>query len=176
MSSTPSPAAPIRIGPLARATGVSVQAIRYYERQGLIAPVRRRESGYREYTPDTIEAVRFIRHAQQMGFKLAEIGDLLRLRRRVATSGSRGADAVRAAVLAKRADVTRRMDQLRAVRDTLDGLLDTCDRLCHGDTRPDECPIFEAIDHADPPGSIAPASRLGRRGGRARSTALHPSP
>jgi len=165
---------PLRIGTLAAATGVSVQAVRYYERRGLIAPTSRRASGYREYAPDTIESVRFIRHAQQMGFKLEEVGELLRLRRRVAGGNPRGADAVRAAVQAKRDDVTRRIEHLDAIRKTLDGLLDVCDRMCPGGDRPAECPIFEAIDHADPPGSIAPTRRTSRSGGRARSATHHP--
>lgn len=174
MNPAPPSSAPIRIGALATATGVSVQAVRYYERRGLISPTSRRASGYREYAAETVAAVQFIRHAQQMGFKLEEVGELLRLRRRVAGGRSRGADLVRAAVAAKRDDVVRRMQQLEAIRKTLDGLLDVCDRLCTGGSTPAECPIFEAIDHADPPGSIAPASRLDRSGGRARSAAHHP--
>lgn len=169
----PSPA-PLRIGALAAAADVSVQALRYYERRGLIAPIRRRESGYREYATGTIEQVRFIRHAQQMGFRLAEIDELLRLRRRVAHDGGKDADAVRAAVQAKRDDVTRRMAQLEAIGRTLDGLLETCDQMCHGSRPPAECPIFEAIDHAATPGSIAPAPRATRSGGRARSATHHP--
>jgi len=174
MDTLPPTQEPLRIGTLAAATGVSVQAVRYYERRGLIAPTNRRASGYREYAPDTVESVRFIRHAQQMGFKLEEVGELLRLRRRVAVGNPRGADAVRAAVQAKRDDVARRMEHLDAIRRTLDGLLEVCDRMCPGGDRPAECPIFEAIDHADPPGSIAPAGRISRSGGRARSAAHHP--
>jgi DNA-binding transcriptional MerR regulator len=166
----------IRIGALADATGASVQAIRYYERQGLIKPAGRRASGYRQFGSDAVDAVRFIRHAQQMGFKLDEIGELLRLRRRVASPGSKGKDAVRAAVETKRKDVAQRIQHLEAVRETLDGLLSVCDAMCSGTTRPEECPIFEAIDHADPPGSIAPAGRAGGKGGRARSAPHHPQP
>ncbi|MFN2327091.1 MAG: MerR family DNA-binding protein, partial [Gemmatimonadales bacterium] len=120
--------------------------------------------------------LRFIRHAQQMGFKLEEVGELLRLRRRVATGGTRGVDAVREAVLAKRNDVVRRLTQLEAVRETLDGLLEACDQMCTGAERPAECPIFEAIDHSETPGSIAPAPRATRSGGRARSANPPPHP
>lgn len=165
----------LRIGALATRTGASVQAIRYYERRGLIEPAARRASGYREYLPETEDAIRFIQHAQHLGFRLAEIQELLRLRRRVADGGSRGADAVRAAVLAKREDVERRMRQLAGIRDTLDGLLEACDRMCSGGSRPAECPIFEAIDHAEPPGSIAPAAPDHPDGRRARPAVPHPS-
>lgn len=170
------PPPPVRIGALAAATGASVQALRYYERRGLIRPLRRQASGYREYTPETAHDVRFIRHAQQIGFTLEEIDELLTLRRRVARGGGRGPDAVRAAVEAKRDDLTRRIGHLAAIRETLDGLLAVCDELCRGADRPAECPIFEAIDHAEPPGSIAPAAPVPRGGGRARPAALHPTP
>lgn len=176
MDTSSPPADRLRIGALATSTGVSVQALRYYERRGLIAPTSRRESGYREYNPDTAQDVRFIRHAQQMGFKLEEVGELLRLRHRISGGRSQGADAVRAAVLAKREDVDRRIRQLQSVRETLDGLLKACDQLCSGTTPPAECPIFEAIDHAETPGSIAPAPRATRRGGRARSATPPPHP
>lgn len=164
----------LRIGALAASAGVSVQAVRYYERRGLIAPASRRASGYRVYLPTTADDLRFIRHAQQMGFKLDEVGELLRLRRRVATGNTNDADAVREAVLAKRNDVVHRMNQLEAVRDTLDGLLEACNQMCTGADPPAECPIFEAIDHAGTPGSIAPAPRATRGGGRARSATHHP--
>jgi len=165
----------IRIGELAKATGTTVQAIRYYERQGLIQPAARKASGYRAFGRETIEAVQFIRHAQTIGFKLAEIGELLRLRRQVASVGSRGKDEVRQAVQAKRDDVARRIQQLQTVQSTLDGLLGVCDQMCRGTDRPDECPIFEAIDHAVSPGLIAPAGRTGGKGRRARPASHHPS-
>lgn len=173
-ATSPPPPTPVRIGALAAAAGVSVQALRYYERRGLIAPTGRRHSGYREYDPRTADDVRFIRHAQRMGFELKEIGELLRLRHRVAAGRPRGRDAVRDAVLAKLATVNRRLRDLEAIRETLEELLAICDRLCSGDDPPEECPIFEAIDHAEAPGSIAPAPRTTRRGGgRARSATLH---
>lgn len=173
-SRSPSPA-PLRIGELAEATGATVQAIRYYERQGLIRPAARKASGYRAFGSDSIEAVRFIRHAQSIGFKLAEIGELLQLRRQVASPASRGKDTVREAVEAKRQDVSRRIEHLQAVQATLDELLGVCDQMCSGTDRPEECPIFEAIDHAVPPGSIAPAGRTDGKGSRARAAAHHPS-
>lgn len=166
----------LRIGAVSQATGASIQAIRYYERHGLIPAARRGASGYREFSAETVETIRFVRHAQQIGFKLAEIGDLLQLRRRVASPGRPDRDAVRQAVQAKRDDVARRIQQLEAVQGTLDQLLASCDQMCRSDSRPEECPIFEAIDHAEPPGSIAPAARATGKGGRARSAPHHPPP
>jgi len=70
----------IRIGEVAARAGVNVQTLRYYERRGLLKPPARRPSGYREYSPDAVRVVRFIKRAQQLGFTLDETGELLRLR------------------------------------------------------------------------------------------------
>lgn len=64
----------------AQQAGVNVQTIRYYERRGLLPSPRRRTSGYRELPPDTVRRVRFIKRAQDLGFSLDEIAELLRLR------------------------------------------------------------------------------------------------
>ena len=68
------------IGELARLAGVNTQTIRFYEREGLLPPPSRRESGYRQYAPTTVEQVRFIRAAKAVGFTLEEIAQLLSLR------------------------------------------------------------------------------------------------
>jgi len=67
----------VRIGEIAGRAGVNIQTLRYYERRGLLAPASRRESGYREYDEEDVRRVRFIRRAQDLGFTLEEIGDLL---------------------------------------------------------------------------------------------------
>lgn len=166
----------LRIGAMAAASGVSVQALRYYERRGLIPAPRRRRSGYREYEPATVERVRFIRQAQEMGFRLEEVATLLRLRATVERVDPRqGDDAVRRAIVGKLADVDRRIGHLTGIRETLVSLLDACDRMCAPGTPPAECPIFDAFDHPAAPGSIAPAPRTPRAGRRARSGRPQPS-
>jgi len=70
----------IFIGKVAKAVGVSVHAIRYYERLGLLPSAHRTESGYRVYPADTVERLRFVRQAQALGFTLEEIKEILRLR------------------------------------------------------------------------------------------------
>jgi MerR family mercuric resistance operon transcriptional regulator len=70
----------LRIGEVARGAGVSIQTLRYYERRGLLKRPDRRPSGYRQYAPDTIRWIRFIKRAQELGFTLTEIQDLLWLR------------------------------------------------------------------------------------------------
>jgi DNA-binding transcriptional MerR regulator len=69
-----------RIGELAKWTHVPVDTIRYYEKLGLLAPAVRTRSGYRSFGPASAERLRFIRHAQGLGFTLEEIGELLELR------------------------------------------------------------------------------------------------
>ncbi|WP_133176245.1 heavy metal-responsive transcriptional regulator [Pelagivirga sediminicola] len=66
-----------KIGALAKATGVKIDTLRYYERIGLLSPEGRTEAGYREYAHDAIQRLRFIRKAQGLGFSLSEIGKLL---------------------------------------------------------------------------------------------------
>lgn len=69
----------MRIGEIAAEAEVNIQTLRYYERRGLLAPPTRRSSGYREYGHGDVQRVRFIRRAQDLGFTLQEIGDLLTL-------------------------------------------------------------------------------------------------
>jgi DNA-binding transcriptional MerR regulator len=70
------------IGQVAAAAAVNVQTLRYYERVGLLPRPARRASGYRTYTRDTVQRVRFIKRAQELGFTLGEIADLLAQRAR----------------------------------------------------------------------------------------------
>lgn len=70
----------LTIGHLARLAGVHIETLRYYERRGLIASPPRTRAGYRQFLPDTIRRVRFIKRAQGLGFTLEEIHDLLALR------------------------------------------------------------------------------------------------
>lgn len=69
----------MRIGEIAAEADVNIQTLRYYERRGLLAPPTRKASGYREYGLDHVQRVRFIRRAQDLGFTLQEIRDLLAL-------------------------------------------------------------------------------------------------
>jgi MerR family mercuric resistance operon transcriptional regulator len=66
----------MRIGQLAEQTGVTVQTVRYYERRGLLKKTARLASGYRYYSTDAIQRIRFIKRSQELGYTLAEIGPL----------------------------------------------------------------------------------------------------
>lgn len=69
----------LTIGALARAAGVKVETIRFYERKGLLRRPAKPETGYRRYPPEDVDRVKFIKKAQGMGFTLREVGEMLRL-------------------------------------------------------------------------------------------------
>jgi MerR family copper efflux transcriptional regulator len=138
----------MQIGEVAAGAGVNIQTLRYYERRGLLAKPRRSGSGYREYEPQTVQLVRFIKRAQELGFTLREIEDLIELRQ----SPRRGAE-VRALAAAKVSDIDHRLRLLRAMRSALGGLVEACE--CEGGAP--ICPIIEALDASTTAGSRADA-------------------
>ncbi len=127
----------MRIGELARDSGVSIDTIRYYERLGLLPPPARQPSGYRRYDADDIQRLSFIRRAKALGFGLDEIAELLAL------SAGRGNDM---APLRQRAEQTlagveRRIAELSRMRDGLHALVAACPG--HGALA--GCPILSAL-------------------------------
>src|SRR5262245_18981029 len=70
----------LTIGKVAKQAGVTVEAIRFYEKKKVLEPATRRESGYREYSSNVVSQIRFIKRAQELGFSLREISELLALR------------------------------------------------------------------------------------------------
>jgi Cu(I)-responsive transcriptional regulator len=124
----------------AREAGVNTQTLRYYERRGLLPKPPRRGSGYREYPADAVRIVRFIKRAQELGFSLDEIEELVRLR------GVRRGERHRVRVIAERKmdDIDRKIAQLQSMRAALDQLVGSCQ---HGG--PAECPIIEALNSPD---------------------------
>lgn len=127
---------PMTIGELARAAGVNIQTLRYYERSGLLPEPPRSEGGYRLYDRAALDRVRFLRRARRLGFTLAEAQQLLELR---LVDGDRG--VVRERAREKLDDIQRRIDELVSMRDALEGLVRACDG--HGPAH--DCPILEAI-------------------------------
>jgi Hg(II)-responsive transcriptional regulator len=127
----------MRIGEAAARASVNIQTLRYYERRGLLPEPQRGSSGYRAYDPATVRLVRFIKRAQELGFTLREIEDLIELRQ----SPRRGAE-VRALAAAKVSDIDHRIRLLRAMRSALGGLVEACE--CEGGAP--TCPIIEALD------------------------------
>lgn len=107
----------------AKTADVNVETVRFYERRGLIEqPPRPADGGMREYDADTINRIRFIRQAQDIGFSLREISELLSLR---ADPNADCAD-VRARAIEKREEVLAKLEQLSRIRDALDVLIARC--------------------------------------------------
>lgn len=127
-----------RIGAVASKAGVNVQTLRYYERRGLLPPPERTPSGYRRYAPETVRVVRFIKRAQDLGFTLTEIEQLIGLR--VAPHRDR-ARVLRLAT-AKIADIDSKIARLRAIRGALGALAESCE--CGKSAL--ECTILEALN------------------------------
>lgn len=128
----------MKIGDVARASGVSVETVRYYEKQGLLPRAPRRRSGYREFTLDAVRRLRFVHRAKDLGFTLREIRELLSLR---VGRGTTCAD-VRVRATAKLHEVDARIADLRRVRRALARLVASC-----GDDGPTgECPFLDALD------------------------------
>lgn len=130
---------PLTIGEVARSTGVGVETVRFYEKQGLIPKPARRPSGYRQYDVDAVRRIRFILAAKAVGFTLKEIRELLSLR----VSGRRSCADVKARALAKLAAVDDKLAELQRVREALAHLADTCTGI--GPTS--ACPLLDALDH-----------------------------
>jgi MerR family mercuric resistance operon transcriptional regulator len=128
----------LTIGEVAKAAEVGIETVRFYEREGLIAEPPRRQSGYRQYPPDTVRRLRFIRRAKDLGFTLKEIGELLDLRVDPTTSCA----DVRAIAKAKMADVEGKMLDLARIQAALTDLV----RTCRGKGPTSECPILDALD------------------------------
>jgi MerR family transcriptional regulator, mercuric resistance operon regulatory protein len=121
----------------AREAGVNTQTLRYYERRGLLPKPPRRGSGYRDYSDEAVRLVRFIKRAQDLGFSLDEVEELVRLR------GVRRAERhrVRAIAARKISDIDHKIAQLQSMRGALRQLVDACHR---GGAA--ECPIIEALN------------------------------
>jgi MerR family transcriptional regulator, copper efflux regulator len=127
------------IGRLAKQAGVNIDTIRYYERNGLIPEAARRASGYREYELSDVERLRFILRAKDLGFTLAEIGELLSL------SADRDVRGVKRRAEQRLAQVERKIKELQRVRRGLKTLIDACPG--HGDL--ERCPIVAALSGED---------------------------
>lgn len=123
----------------AKAANVNVETIRFYERKGLIAqPPKPAGGGAREYDDETVDRIRFVRHAQGIGFSLREISELLSLR---AAPDVDCAD-VRGRAIKKRDEVQAKLDQLSRMRDALDELIASCP----GGGNIKACTILEAME------------------------------
>jgi len=129
----------LTIGKLATLAGISADALRYYEREGLIEPAGKSAAGYRLYDKDSARRVQFIKHAQHCGFTLAEIRELIVLRGRDAAC----CGDVRKRAIEKKLQLENKIRAMKAMSKGLDRLISEC----ADETKPvEECTILAALE------------------------------
>jgi MerR family copper efflux transcriptional regulator len=131
----------ITIGELAHRGGVNLETIRYYERRGMLPKPPRSASGYRQFPPDSADRIRFIKHAQGLGFTLAEIKELLVLR----VDPDKSCHDVEARARDKLADIEQRIKDLKTMHRVLSRLVAACADGTHSHV----CPTLAALERFD---------------------------
>lgn len=126
------------IGKVAEAAGVEVSTLRYYERRGILREPPRTESGYRQYDETVVDRIRFVRQAQDLGFTLEEVEELLALR----VDNPASCDAVDEATRAKLRSVDAKLRELRRLRSVLGRLV----RACEDREETSACPVLAMLE------------------------------
>jgi MerR family Zn(II)-responsive transcriptional regulator of zntA len=129
----------LTIGKVAERAEVTPDSIRFYEREGLIKPAQKSESGYRLYTDEAIRRIAFIKQAQECGFSLAEIRELLELR----STDQACCDDIYRVSVQKKLQLEYKIKALTAMSQALTRLIDMCS---HDRKSLDECPILGALE------------------------------
>ncbi|MBI3561708.1 MAG: heavy metal-responsive transcriptional regulator [Gammaproteobacteria bacterium] len=128
----------LSIGQVAKQAGVTVEALRFYEKQGLLTPAERTAAGYRYYEAEVVRRVRFIQRAKALGFALKQVAELLNLRQSRQTSCAE----VKRVAQGKMADIDQKLADLQQMRAGLARLAARCDL----DGALGECPLLDALD------------------------------
>jgi Hg(II)-responsive transcriptional regulator len=123
----------MKIGEVARRSNLGIETIRYYEREGLLLKPERRPSGYRQYDESTVERLKYIRQAKELGFTLAEIRELLEL----SPVNQAGCDHIRQRAEAKVADIEEKIRSLQQMKRALGKIVDRC----RAKDSEDDCPL-----------------------------------
>ncbi len=131
----------LSIGQVALQTGVGIETVRYYERRGLLEKPPRKESGYRQYPPEAILRLRFIKKAKEVGFSLKEIKELLSLR----LDATATCEDVRRRTEAKILDIEQKIQGLQKMKQALTDLTAACD----GQGSASECPILQMLEEKE---------------------------
>jgi len=140
----------LTIGKLASLTDVSNDTLRYYEHEGLLEPAGKSPAGYRLYENDAVKRIRFIKHAQQCGFTLSQIRELLVLR----SDDAACCGDVRKRAIEKKLQIESKIKAMKAMSNALDQLIAECSN----EKEPvRECSIIAALERANT------AARVGRR-------------
>lgn len=130
----------LQIGEVASLAGVTIDTVRYYERRRLLARAARTGGGFRLFTPETVERINFIKQAQEMGFSLDEIGDLL-------ANGGGATECRRVHDLLERklAELDERMSRMKTFRRTLSQHLAACEKELQAHGAAASCPVVVTI-------------------------------
>jgi len=127
-----------KIGKTAELAGVNKETIRYYEKRKLISPPARRRSGYREFSRLHIDEIKFIKRAQELGFTLSEIKELLQLK----VDEDTDCKEVRSRAEEKRKAVSRKIENLVEIKKALETLI----KRCKSDRSTNECAILKTLN------------------------------
>jgi len=130
----------MRIGELSKHTGFQVETLRYYEKQGLLAPISRTEGGYREYNQESLKQLRFIKQAKSVGFSLNEISELLTLR---VERDQHSCGDVKEIAEQKIIQIDNKINELDNMCKALHKITDVC---CGGSEPETSCTILNALD------------------------------
>lgn len=133
--------AALKISELAKEAGVNIQTIRYYERSNLIPEPPRTKAGYRQYSSNDVARIKFIKRAQELGFSLKEVTELLDLRVESDTICS----DVQKQAEAKIAAIEEKIQMLQQMNQTLSDLVNSC----RENKLTDECPILAVLSEED---------------------------
>jgi len=136
----------LQIGRVAREAGLTVDAIRFYEKCGLLKRPPRTEGGYRLFRPEDIQDLKFIRRAQDLGFSLQEIRELLFLQ----AESVEACDHVRELLDQKLASVRRKIEELRKLERSLERSLRLCNRKLKSavTAHTGSCPVLNGLGRA----------------------------
>ena len=134
----------MRIGKLSELTGVSIETLRFYEKEGLITPPSRTPAGYRIYQTHSIQQILFILKAKGVGFTLQEIKELLSIR---VDAGSHTCGEVKTVAETKLADIEKKLTQLNKIKTVLQTITDAC---CGGSVPATSCSILSALEDSTP--------------------------
>lgn len=127
-----------KTGKAAELAGVNKETLRYYERQQLLPVPERMESGYRLYSERHVDQIRFVKRAQELGFTLSEVKELLNLKMDDNTTCSE----IKQEAEQKYRDVIAKIEDLQRIKATLTDLIDSCE----GSGPIGDCPIIEALE------------------------------
>lgn len=127
----------MRIGEFAKRSGVGIETIRYYERQGLLAEPKRKPSGYRQYNEAVVGRLQFIRRAKELGFTLGEIKELLGLWVDTNTRCTH----VRQRAAKKITDIEEKIHSLQRIKRSLQKLM----KQCESRNSVADCPLLEGL-------------------------------